>query len=107
MYHSLQCGIDNLTAFQPGLPEVGGVDQAMSLSISFANPNWEINGTPFVPPSVPVLLQILSGTTDPTALLPAGSVIGLQPNKTYEINFDIEAASNVRTSHSFWDYAYY
>lgn len=36
---------------------------------------------------VPVLLQILSGTTDPKKLLPEGSVIPLPKNKVIEVAF--------------------
>jgi len=44
-----------------------------------------VNGTQFVPPSVPVLLQILSGAQDATQLLPSGSVIVLEANKVVEL----------------------
>ncbi|KAI0027663.1 laccase [Vararia minispora EC-137] len=44
-----------------------------------------VNGVAFQPPSVPVLLQILSGTKDASDLLPKGAVYGLQRNKTYEL----------------------
>lgn len=46
---------------------------------------WQINGKSFTPPSVPVLLQILSGAVAPSALLPEGSVIPLPANKTIEV----------------------
>ena len=45
-----------------------------------------MNGSPFNPPDVPVLLQILSGVQDPQDLLPPGSVYGLPANKVIEIN---------------------
>lgn len=45
-----------------------------------------INGASFVPPTVPVLLQILSGAQSATDLLPSGSVYTLAPNSTVEIS---------------------
>jgi len=48
--------------------------------------NWfAINGTTFVPPKVPVLLQILTGTP-PHELLPNGSVYTLPRNKSISIS---------------------
>ena len=46
---------------------------------------FTINGATFIPPSVPVLLQILSGTTNAQDLLPSGSVINLPLGKTVEL----------------------
>lgn len=46
---------------------------------------FTVNGESFVAPSVPVLLQILSGNTSATSLLPSGSVYYLDRNKTVEI----------------------
>lgn len=47
---------------------------------------WTVNGFSFTPPSVPVLLQILSGTTAAQDLLPAGDVYTLPPNAVVEIS---------------------
>lgn len=47
---------------------------------------FRVNGFPFQPPSVPVLLQILSGVSNASDLLPSGSVYGLERNKTVEIS---------------------
>jgi hypothetical protein len=44
-----------------------------------------INGVTFDPPTVPVLLQILSGTKSASDLLPAGSVYPLAPNQSVEL----------------------
>jgi hypothetical protein len=44
-----------------------------------------VNGVSFEPPSVPVLLQILSGAKNASDLLPAGSIYGLEPNKSVEL----------------------
>lgn len=48
--------------------------------------NFTINGAAFVPPNVPVLLQILSGKTAATSLLPNGSVYTLPANKIIEVS---------------------
>ena len=40
----------------------------------------------FFPPTVPVLLQILSGAQSAQNLLPAGSVYPLPPNQTIEVS---------------------
>ncbi|KAI0690882.1 laccase B [Cerioporus squamosus] len=70
----------------PGEPFPGGVDYALNLGINFTAPNFMINGTTFVPPDVPVLLQILSGKQDPKHLLPEGSVFTLPRNSTIELS---------------------
>ena len=46
---------------------------------------FDVNGVSFVPPTVPVLLQILSGAANASDLLPAGSIYGLSPNKSVEL----------------------
>lgn len=47
---------------------------------------FEVNGVTFESPSVPVLLQILSGTQSPSQLLPSGSVYALPGNSTIELS---------------------
>ncbi|KAH9479141.1 Acyl-coenzyme A oxidase 2 [Psilocybe cubensis] len=71
----------------PGLPTIGGADVNINLALGF-NPltlQFLVNGVPFVSPNVPVLLQILSGTTSAASLLPSGSIYPLPPNKVIEI----------------------
>jgi hypothetical protein len=46
---------------------------------------FTVNGVPFEPPSVPVLLQILSGTQKASDLLPKGSIYELSANKSVEL----------------------
>ena len=46
---------------------------------------FQVNGVSFEPPTVPVLLQILSGAKNASDLLPAGSIYGLEPNKSVEL----------------------
>lgn len=53
---------------------------------------FTVNGTPFVPPTVPVLLQILSGSQTAQDLLPAGSIYVLDPGKTVEVSIPGGAA---------------
>jgi iron transport multicopper oxidase len=55
--------------------------------IGFTPPNTlTVNGAKFVPPSAPVLLQILSGTKSATDLLPPGSVYVLPRNSVIEVS---------------------
>ncbi|KAJ7466111.1 laccase 1 precursor [Mycena latifolia] len=70
----------------PGAPYPGGADVNLNLNITFTGGRFEINGTSFVPPTAPVLLQILSGTHSAQELLPKGSVIELPPNQVIEVS---------------------
>ncbi|KAF9461471.1 laccase [Collybia nuda] len=71
----------------PGSPVQGGVDVPLNLAVNLgADLRFRINGASFVPPSVPVLLQILSGSRTPQELLPPGSVYTLPPNKVIELS---------------------
>ncbi|KAF7360839.1 Laccase, multicopper oxidase, benzenediol:oxygen oxidorectuctase [Mycena sanguinolenta] len=72
----------------PGTHEVGAADVALNFAItlnvtSFA---FDVNCVSFVPPTVPVLLQILSGAHTAAELLPTGSVYILPPNLVIEIS---------------------
>ncbi|KAH9951139.1 laccase 1 [Amylocystis lapponica] len=69
----------------PGQPTLDGVDTAIALDLTFAGANFFINNVSFVPPTVPVLLQILSGAQSAADLLPAGSVYTLPSNSTIQI----------------------
>jgi len=44
-----------------------------------------VNGTSFQNPSVPILLQILSGTKSVQDLVPAGSIYGLNRGEVVEV----------------------
>ncbi|KAI0351345.1 hypothetical protein OH77DRAFT_1498596 [Trametes cingulata] len=70
----------------PGLPFKGGVDHAINLNLTFNGTEFFINGAPFIPPNVPVLLQILNGTLDAHDLLPPGSVFNLSAQSTIELS---------------------
>lgn len=72
----------------PGSPSIGGADVVLNLDMGFldATNQFTINGAVFVPPTTPVLLQILSGAKNATDLLPSGSVFPLPRNKVIEIS---------------------
>ncbi|KAJ7066118.1 laccase [Mycena amicta] len=72
----------------PGQPFPGGADVLLNMNIAldFATLKFTVNGAPFIPPTVPVILQILSGAEKAQDLLPPGSVYTLPPNKVIEIN---------------------
>ena len=71
----------------PGLPKPGAADININLNIAFNYTQFQytLNGAAFIPPSVPVLLQILSGATTAQELLPPGSVYVLPRNKVVEV----------------------
>jgi iron transport multicopper oxidase len=72
----------------PGIPIPGAADVNLNLDIEFSITNLEftVNNATFIPPTVPVLLQILSGAQTAQDLLPSGSVYVLPPNKVIEIS---------------------
>ncbi|KAJ7142656.1 laccase [Mycena epipterygia] len=83
------------TALHPLVPSVvpgkhfaGGADVNLRLNISFNRTvgKYEINNATFVPPTVPVLLQILSGAHTAQELIPKGSVYELPLNKSVEVS---------------------
>lgn len=72
----------------PGRPVPSGADVNINLAMSFDPSTFDlkINGVKFQPPSVPVLLQIISGAQSAQDLLPSGSVYTLPANKVIEIS---------------------
>ncbi|TFK71717.1 laccase 5 [Pluteus cervinus] len=68
-----------------GRPYIGGADYTRNLELKFANLKFTVNNATFVPPPVPVLLQILKGNYKPQQLLPSGSVYVLPKNKVIEL----------------------
>ena len=72
----------------PGIPIPGAADVNLNLDIqvNFEAEHFTVNNATFIPPSVPVLLQIISGASTPQELLPSGSVYVLPPNKVIEIS---------------------
>lgn len=89
------------TLLQPGDPNVGGVDYALNLDFNFDGANFFINDVSFVSPTVPVLLQILSGATSAADLLPSGSLFALPSNSTIEISFPITSSNAPGAPHPF------
>ena len=76
-----------LDAGAPGIPEPGKADVNINfITGSTLNGLYTMDGVSFIPPSFPVLLQILSGAGHPSQLLPGGSVYELPYNKTIEIS---------------------
>jgi iron transport multicopper oxidase len=71
----------------PGKPVVGGADVDLNFNIAFniTDLRFHVNNFTFIPPSVPVLLQILNGAP-PQQLLPSGSVYVLPKNKVVEVS---------------------
>ncbi|KAN0132864.1 laccase [Lactarius tabidus] len=74
----------------PGRPFPAGADINIQLDVvldpSSTPAKFFVNSVSFVPPTIPVLLQILSGTQNASDLLPAGSIYDLSPNKSVEIS---------------------
>ncbi|KAH8101261.1 laccase 1 [Cristinia sonorae] len=72
----------------PGQAVVGGVDYALNLLFNFmgASGTFAVNNRTFESPSVPVMLQILSGASRPQDLLPADSIFPLPHNATIELS---------------------
>ncbi|KAF7364261.1 Laccase I [Mycena sanguinolenta] len=75
----------------PGQPHPGGADVVLNLQITLNTTDFRfaINNVSFVPPTAPVLLQILSGTQAAQDLLPKGSVIELPANKVIEADLPV------------------
>jgi iron transport multicopper oxidase len=72
----------------PGLPQPGGADVNLNLNIlfDFASLRFQVNDVTFQEPSVPVLLQILSGARTAQDILPEGSIYVLPPSQVIELS---------------------
>ncbi|KAE9405272.1 laccase [Gymnopus androsaceus JB14] len=94
----------NVNPGAPGKPHPGGVDVVLNLALGFIHnpPTFYLNNVSYEPPSIPVLLQVLSGKKHAQDLLPKGSVYTLPRNKVIEINFFVHghAFDVVKTSDS-------
>ncbi|KAG1729891.1 laccase [Suillus occidentalis] len=73
----------------PGTAGYGNADYNITLEVSVTGVQFFVNNVSFISPSVPVLLQILSGARDPTQLLPNGSVYVFDANKVVELTVAI------------------
>nr|BAA85185.1 bilirubin oxidase [Pleurotus ostreatus]BAC65099.1 laccase [Pleurotus ostreatus] len=91
--------LENPGAPGPAVP--GGADININLAMAFDFTNFEltINGVPFIPPTAPVLLQILSGASSAASLLPSGSIYALEPNKVVEISMPALAVGGPHPFH--------
>ncbi|KAF8474377.1 laccase [Russula ochroleuca] len=71
----------------PGKPVPGGADININLDVAINNAHtaFLVNNASFEAPTVPVLLQILSGAKNASDLVPAGSIYELAPNKSVEL----------------------
>ncbi|KAG1811271.1 phenol oxidase [Suillus subaureus] len=83
----------------PGIPEYGRADINLTLEVNLTGANFFVNNFTFKSPSVPVLLQILSGAREPSQLLPNGSVYVLGANKVVELTVAINAAGGPHPIH--------
>ncbi len=74
--------------FAPGRPTPNGADMTVNLTldVDLELIKFRVNGAIFEPPTVPVLLQILSGARNAHDILPSGSVITLPRNKVIQVN---------------------
>ena len=72
----------------PGKPTLGEADVTLNLNIgfNFSTKEFTVNDASFIPPTSPVLLQILSKAQTAQDLLPSGSVYVLPRNKVIEIS---------------------
>ncbi|KAG2067328.1 laccase T2 copper depleted [Suillus decipiens] len=71
----------------PGVPEPGAADVSINLEGAWDGQlRFLINGYTYIPPPVPILMQILNGNVDASSLIPTGAVYTLPRNKTVELS---------------------
>jgi iron transport multicopper oxidase len=70
----------------PGIPILGDANNTFNFVITFNGSAFLINGATFAVPTVPVLLQILSGAQTAQDLLPPGSVFPIPHNAIIEVS---------------------
>jgi iron transport multicopper oxidase len=70
----------------PGIPILGDANNTFNFVITDSGGEFAINGASFIPPEVPVLLQILSGAQTAQALLPPGDVFTIPHNAVIEVS---------------------
>ncbi|KAF9259959.1 laccase [Marasmius fiardii PR-910] len=83
----------------PGNPTVDGADVNLNLVITFENGQFLINGAQYQPPTVPVLLQIMSGNVSAASLLPSGSIYSLPANSTIQVSFPLGTGGSTGAPH--------
>lgn len=83
----------------PGIPEYGKADINLEITADNIGGPFFMNGARYRPPTVPVLLQIMSGAQQAADLLPNGSVIPLEGNKVVELTMKIAGVGGPVSSH--------
>ncbi|KAH9479110.1 fatty-acyl coenzyme A oxidase [Psilocybe cubensis] len=83
----------------PGVAQQGAADVNLNLAITFNGKAFAVNGATFQPPTLPVLLQILSKQFTPQQLLPSGSVYPLPANSVVELSLPGGAAGSPHPFH--------
>nr|CDJ79885.1 benzenediol:oxygen oxidoreductase [Coprinus comatus] len=75
--------------FAPGRPTSGGADFNVTvnfeLDLTTGSPHFKLNGKIYQPPTVPILLQIISGARKAEELLPEGNIYFVPRNKVVEV----------------------
>lgn len=76
-----------LPTLAPGKPIVNGADTTFNLTLDFnmSSFKFSIDKQVFTSPSVPILLQILSGARNAHDLLPQGGVLTVERNKVVQV----------------------
>ncbi|KDQ26265.1 laccase [Pleurotus ostreatus PC15] len=85
----------------PGRPYPGGADVNINLNFGF-DPKTALfttNNQTFVPPSVPVLLQILSGAHDVHELAPSGTIYDIKHGQVVELTMPALAFAGPHPMH--------
>lgn len=93
--NSMSLNETNLHALTPPLTELQrDADIKLDLVVGFNLSRFIffVNGVQYTSPSIPVLLQILSGAMTASDLLPNGSVYTLPKNKVVEVSFNTDTA---------------
>lgn len=83
----------------PGRHTPGGADHNISLNVTLEFPDFYINNFTFNDPSVPILLQILSGVQKAQDLVPSGSIYGLNHGEVVELTIPAGAAGGPHPVH--------
>jgi iron transport multicopper oxidase len=80
----------------PGLPQIDGSDFNKTFDVNFdmGTGRFSMNNISWVPPSAPILLQILTGR-NASELMPQGSIVPLGRNQVVQLN--ITSVSGVAT----------
>lgn len=85
----LEQDLKNTPANSPGLGGNVAPDQRIVLNVALL-PNsgfFTVNGTSFIPPTLPALLQIISGAKNVEDFIPSEQLIRLERNKLIEVVF--------------------